>query len=417
MTQTTYHLPARLDRLQWLGLVVGVVGIVIGLIGAFTQPALFFNAYHYAFFFCIGIPLGGLAITMLHHLTGGNWGLAIRRECEAAALTLPLMAVLFIPIALGTKHLFPWGNEELVHHDKILQHQHVYFNSTWFIIRGVFYFVVWIAMAVMLGKWSLEFERTDDIRTLKRIRKLSAGGLLAFIATLSMAAFDWVMSREMHFYSTIIGLMIAVGMALSALVFAIAMLRILAEEEDLRNFLSGDVLNDLGNLILTLVILWAYMSFAQFLIIWMGNISHETPWYIHRGLGQMANGWKFVALVLLIFHFAVPFLLMLSRDAKRDLKFLSSVAIMVLVVRALDVYWIIAPSSGPTHDDRQKVSWMDFPLLIGMFGLWFAMFVAMLRRRPLLAREELDPEEAEEAERAGHPGTKHGKHGGASAHA
>jgi hypothetical protein len=414
MSQALYHLPLRLDRLQRFGLIIGVVGLALGIIGGFMQPAQFFNAWHYAFFFCIGIPLGGLAITMLHHLTGGNWGLAIRRECEAAALTLPLMALLFIPIALGTRHLFPWASAELVRDDKILQHQSIYFNNTWFILRAVIYFAVWIVLATLLGRASLEYERTDDFRIVRRIRKISAGGFFFLVVTISLAAVDWVMSREMHFYSTIIGFIVAVGMALSALVLVVALLRILSEEEDLRNFLSGDVLNDLGNLIFTLVILWAYMSFSQLLIIWMGNISHETPWYIHRGIGQQLSPWRFVALLLLIFHFVVPFLLLLSRDAKRDLRFLSALAAMILVMRALDVYWLIAPSSGP-NELRPRVSWMDLPLVVGMFGLWFAVFVAMLRRRPLVARVEMDEEEAAAAAaKAAHHNHSHGGAAGAS---
>jgi hypothetical protein len=414
MTDTRYHLPAHLDRLQRLALLVGAIGIVLGIIGAFVQPREFFNAWHFAFFFVIGIPLGGLALTMLHHLTGGNWGLAIRRECEAAALTLPLMALLFLPTIFGTGHLFPWADQALVKSDSIIRHQAQYFNTTWFTIRAAIYFIVWIALAVLLGRWTLEYERTDDWRIVKKIRKISAVGLIALVVTISLASFDWVMSREKHFYSTIMGLMIAVGMTASALVLVVALLRALDEESEMHTFLGGDVLNDLGNLMLTLVILWAYMSFSQLLIVWMGNISHETPWYLHRGIGNSPSGWKFVALLLLIFHFFVPFFILLSRDAKRDLRILTSLALLLLVMRMLDAYWLIAPS-GP--ENRRHVSWMDLPLLVGILGLWFAMFVAMLRRRPLVARVEMDEEEAEAA-RAGHgthgPGHSHGGATGAS---
>jgi hypothetical protein len=168
------------------------------------------------------------------------------------------------------------------------------------------------------------------------------------------------------------------------------------------------VLNDLGNLILTLVILWAYMSFSQLLIIWMGNISHETPWYIHRGFAQTFSPWKIVAVLLLVFHFFVPFLILLWREAKRSLNALTTLATFLLVMRVVDALWLIAPSGPDKPPGRSHISWMDLPLLLGMFGIWFAMFVAMLRRRPLVARVEMDEEEAAAAERSAH------SHGGAA---
>jgi hypothetical protein len=410
----TYHLPDRLYRLRHIALIAGIIGLLLGGMGVLVNPKQFFNSYLYAHFFWLGIALGGLAITMLHHLTGGDWGLAIRRECEAAALTLPLLALLFAPLFFGLHHLFPWADETIVATDKILQHQSVYFNPNGFILRAVICFVAWTVLAWMLCSESMQYERTVDYRIVRKMRRVSAAGLLIHFVTVSIASWDWVMSREMHFYSSILGIMIAVGQALSAMVFVIALLRTLDEESEMHEFLTENRLNDLGNLILTLVILWAYMSFAQFLIIWMGNISHETPWYVHRGLAASnPNGWKYVALILLVLHFFVPFLILLWREAKRKLYVLTSIALCLLVLRAVDVMWLIAPSFSD-HPKRTHLSWMDVPLIVGIGGIWFFMFVAMLRRRPLLAREELDPEEAEEAERAGHPGTRHG---GAGAHA
>jgi hypothetical protein len=405
MSAARYELPARLDRLQRVALIVGVVGLILGGMGALISRPQFFNSYLVAWFFVLGISLGGLAITMLHHLTGGNWGLAIRRECEAAALTLPLMLVLFLPLVFGIQHLFPWGDPAFVKGDKILEFQTAhYFNPQWLIIRAAIYFIVWITLTALLCSETLAYERTNDYRIVRKMRKVSAGGLVLFMITVSMASFDWIMSREPHFYSTIIGFMTSVGMTLSALVLVVALLRILIDQPDLHDFITGDVLNDLGNLMLTLVILWAYMTFAQFLIIWMGNINHETPWYIHRGLGQHFNGWKPVGLLLLVFHFFTPFLILLSRDAKRKLEAISILAVLLLIMRALDVYWLIAPSGPETP--RSHVSWMDLPLLLGIFGIWFAVFVSILRRRPLVASVELTDEEAAEAQRKAH------EHGG-----
>lgn len=410
MSADRYHLPARLDRLQRIALIVGVVGLALGLLGAMTNRQQFFNSWFFGFVFVVGIPLGGLALTMLHHLTHGNWGRAILRECEAAALTLPLLLAFFVPIAIwGPIHLFPWADQALVNGDAILKKQSAYFNQHWFIIRGAIYFIVWITLTALLCSESMAYERTSNRRLVRRMRRVSAGGFVLFMVMVTLASFDWVMSREAHFYSTMMGFMIAIGFGLSAFVFVVALLRILVEEPDLEAFLTGNVLNDLGNLMLTLVILWAYTSFAQFLIIWMGNIDHETPWYIHRGLSYAASPWKMVALLLLVVHFVSPFLILLFRDAKRNLKALSSLAVVLLVMRALDVYWLVAPS-GPASR-TSHVSWMDLPVLLGMFGIWFAMFVAMLRRRPLVAIPELDEEEAAEAEKAAHATAHAGQHG------
>ncbi len=426
MSAARYHLPERLGRMQRFALLIGVIGLVIGGLGAISSRAEFTNSYLFAFYFVVGIPLGGLGLTMLHHLTGGNWGLAIRRECEAAALTMPLMLLFIFPIALGTQHLFPWANASLVKGDKILELQSHYFNPRWFIVRGAIYFSVWIVLTALLCAEAMAYERTSDRRLVRRMRRVSAGGFILFMVTVTLASFDWVMSRESHFYSTMMGFMISVGMGLSAFVLVVSLLRILYDEPEMHDFLNGDVLHDLGNLMLTLVILWAYTSFAQLLIIWMGNIDHETPWYLHRGFSQEFSPWKIVAVGLLVFHFFVPFLVLLSRDAKRNLKTLSGMAAVLLVLRALDAYWLIAPSGPDLPPGRRHLTWMDIPLLVGMFGVWFAAFVATLRRRPLLAPVELTEEEVEEiarqaAEAAAHPLSPHShghspahKHGGAA---
>jgi hypothetical protein len=197
------------------------------------------------------------------------------------------------------------------------------------------------------------------------------------------------MSREAHFYSTIIGFMVAVGMALSGLCFVTMLLSVLDDESDVLHFLTPNRLNDIGNLMLTLVILWAYMSFAQFLIIWMGNIKTETPWYVHRGLGERSNGWKYVGALLLVGHFFLPFMLLLMRRVKRHLPFLAALAGFLLFMRMVDVNFLIAPSSPPGGSGRLT----SIPLVVGIGGIWYFVFVAMLRRRPLLARPEEDPVE------------------------
>jgi hypothetical protein len=201
------------------------------------------------------------------------------------------------------------------------------------------------------------------------------------------------MSREAHFYSSIIGIRIAVGMALTGLCFVTMLLSVLDDESEVLHFLTPNRLNDIGNLMLTLVILWAYMSFAQFLIIWMGNIKTETPWYLHRGFDPRFAGWKWVGGLLLIAHFFLPFFLLLMRPVKRHLPYLAALAGFVLFMRLIDVNWIIAPSAPGGNHGRL----VSIPLVVGIGGIWFFVFVGMLRRRPLLARPEEDPVEQSHA--------------------
>ena len=402
----TYHLPERLERMQRLSLLVGGAGLAVGILGGFFSGKVFFNGWLFAWYFWLSISLGGLGMVMLHHLTGGDWGLAIRRECEAAALVTPIMFVLFLPMMLGTYYLFPWGNHDWVQSDPILRAQHIYFNGLWFFLRNVCYFACWSVLAAMLASETMQFERTIDYRVVRKMRNLSAGGMVLFFVTVTLASYDWFMSREAHFYSTIIGLMVACGMGLSAMAFVTALLAVLDDESEMLHFLTPPRLNDIGNLILTLVILWAYMSFAQLLIIWIGNIRTETPWYVHRGLGADPNGWRWIGLFLAFCGFLIPFLLLLSRDLKRHLPFLTAIAIGVLFVRAIDVLWLVAPSAPP-YVGTGHVVWLAIPLFFGIGGIWFWVFVYMLRRRPLLARTEEEPQQEDHAPIASH------EHGGA----
>jgi len=302
------------------------------------------------------------------------------------------MFFLFLPLMFGLYYLFPWGNADWWQNDPILRGQRIYFNGPWFFIRNVIYFAAWSVMAWVLASQTMRFERTADYRVAYRMQKVSAGGMVLFFVTVTLASFDWFMSREAHFYSTILGFVVACGMGLSAMCFVVALLAVLADDSTLLRFLTPPRLNDLGNLILTLVILWAYMSFAQLLIIWIGNIRTETPWYVHRGIGADPNGWRWVGLFLAFCGFLFPFLLLLMRGIKRYLPFITGLAAGLLVVRAIDVLWLVAPSTPP-YVRTGDVVWLAVPLLIGIGGIWFWAFVAMLRRRPLLARPEVNPEE------------------------
>src|SRR5437867_1559766 len=224
-------------------------------------------------------------------------------------------------------------------HDEVLQHKHLYLNTPFFIVRAAIYFAVWNALSYFLNAWSLEQDRTGDPRVARRMQMLSAGGLVAYGLTITFASFDWLMSLEPHWFSTIYGVLIIGGQGLSAMAFLIAAIVWLGRRPPLQDVVVPAHLHDLGNLLLAFVMLWAYFSFSQYLIIWSGNLPEEIAWYLHR----LQTGWRVVGVALVLFHFAVPFCLLLSRAVKRQGRMIVKVAVGILIVRLVDLFWLIAP--------------------------------------------------------------------------
>jgi hypothetical protein len=369
-----------LARLQNRALIVGLLGVAAGAFGAFTNIEQFFRSWMIGFLFCLGLALGSLALLMLQHLSGGQWGMVSRRIFEASSRTIPFVALLFIPLLFGMKELFLWARPEAVQADAILQSKAPYLNVKFFLARAVIYFIVWMACSTLLSRWSGQQDRglartpADSVR----FRVLSAPGLLAYVLTMTFASVDWVMSLDPHWYSTIFGLLTVAGQALAALALTIAVLALIFPSGALGRFVTPRHFHDLGKLLLAFVMLWAYLSFSQFLIIWSGNLPEEIPWYVKRTTGN----WGYVAVALVIGHFALPFVLLLSRDLKRRSSLLAKVAMFIIAMRLVDLIWLVAPefhqSGGfPFH-------WMDVAVPVGLTGIWLFLFARNLRSRALL---------------------------------
>ena len=377
LTQTADAAIPELARHQRTLLLAGALGAVVSLGGAFLNFTQFVQSYLMAYMLCLGVTLGSLALGMVHQLSGGAWGVVIRRPIGAAARVLPVMTALFLPIALGMSRLYPWTNADLVAHDEVLRHKQLYLNTPFFLARAALYFLVWNVLSYFLNAWSLEQDRNPDPRIARRMQQLSAGGLLAYGLTITFAAFDWLMSLEPHWFSTIYGVLIMGGQGLSALAFLIVALVWLSRRPPLDRIVVAAHFHDLGNLMLAFVMLWAYFSFSQYLIIWSGNLPAEITWYTHR----LQTGWRWVGTLLVLFHFAVPFVLLLSRAVKRDPQMLVKVAIAVLIVRLLDLFWLIAPEFHPAGI---AVSWLDVVLPLTLGSIWLGCFVWQLRGRAIL---------------------------------
>jgi hypothetical protein len=373
---------AAFERVQRTGVTTGAGVLAVSIAFAILTGAgveQFFRSYLVAFMFWLSIALGSLALLMLQHLTGGAWGLVIRRHLEAATRTIPMLTVAFVPILFALRPLYLWARPEAVAADRALQMKALYLNVPFFIGRAAIYLLVWNVLAHLLNRWSAEQDEGGPrpIGSERRFRQLAAPGLLGYGLTITFASIDWVMSLEPHWFSTIFGVVFMGGQALSAMAFAIAVLALTAQRRPLSEVVGPGHFHDLGKLLFAFIMLWAYFSFSQFLIIWSGNLPEEIPWYLER----LRGGWGAVAALVLVGHFLLPFLLLLSRDLKRNPRILGNVAAGLLVMRLLDLLWMIAPRAGrhgvPIH-------WLDVALPVGLGAIWLALFARELTGRALL---------------------------------
>ncbi len=380
-------------------LVIGVVFSVIAIGLGFSNPQVFFRGYLVSFMDWLGICLGSMVILMIRHLTGGGWGMVIRRILGAAMRTVPLLAVLFIPIAwLGVPRLYPWAMpleaienptiREHLAHNKFVETGYLHWSG--FVIRAFLYFAIWNLLSYLLTRWSKE-QDTPPVRDHSlRFKVVSGPGIILYAFTISFAAIDWVMSLDPSWISTIYGLLFVAGELISALCFAVVIERILFKYKPMSLLLRPDFVHDHGKFMLTFVMVWAYFSFSQWLIIWAGNLPEEITWYMRR----LHGGWGGVALFLVVFQFFVPFFLLLSRQLKRDVTRLVWLAVWLICVRYVDLFWMVEPNFSTSF----HVTWADVVIPFGMGGLWLAYFCRNLNSMPLLpaydvyAKQVLEPE-------------------------
>ena len=378
--------PAPFERLRRGGLYAAIAGLVVGGVGTLLQPAQFMPSWLIGFTFCTGLSLGCLALLMTQYMTSGYWGLVTRRIFEAGARLLPFCALLFIPIAVGAQFLYPWARQELVAADEVLRHKHPYLNLQFFILRAAVYFVVWIGCATLLTRWSTQQDRGEAAvteRDTRRFRVISGPGLVFYVLLMSLAAIDWLMSLDAHWYSTIFGFIMVAGQALCALSFAVAVLAILDRHEPMRGVLRAVHFHDLGKLMLAFVMLWAYFSFSQFLIIWAGNLPEEIPFYVER----LRNGWGIVSSIVVAGHFVLPFSLLLSADLKRRPQALALVAWFIVAIRLVDLIWIVAPTF---NQSGTPVSLANVGIPIALAGAWLFLFGGQLRKHPVVPVNDPD---------------------------
>lgn len=372
----------HLRRIQKRSLAIGGGAGVLGLLGWILDATAFYQAYVIAFFLVLMVPLGSMGIVMLHHLTGGAWGFAIRRLLEAGIRTIPVVALMSLPLFCGLVFgdLYPWADPDVVARDPLLQHKAPYLNEPFFLVRSAVYFGVWIVLGRRLLSLAEAHDRRGGSRLRKAMRNVSGPGIGIYAVTMTFAAFDWGMSLEPHWFSTIYGAMFIVGQVLSTWCFSIVAASWLARREPFSRWINQDHFHDLGNLTFAFTMLWAYVAFSQYLIIWSANLAEETPWYLRR----TQHGWQAIAQFLIFFHFLVPFFCLLARKTKRSVQVLAAIALCMLGMRLFDMVWLIAPA----FHEHLTFSWLYLVLPVALGGTWLSVYTRMLEGRPLVSLQD-----------------------------
>lgn len=386
-----YRAPAEMNRLRTLALGIGGIALIVWAVGLYFAPEQALRSWLLGYIFWAGIGLGSLGVLMLQYVTGGAWGVVTRRILEAGSRTLPIIILLFVPLAIGiyTRSFFEWTH--LPATDHVMEHRGVYMTPWFWIVRSVIYFALFGIMVVLLNKWSLDQDGTTDVessrRVLEKASRFSGPVMVIYSLVVTFAAVDWMLMLDAHWFSTIWGLLFIAGWALSCYCFVVLMLAWLSDKAPMDAVLGKRHFHDLGKLMLALVMVWAYFNFSQFLIIWAGNLPEETGWWIVR----MKGGWGWIGAALIFFHFAFPFLVLLQQDFKRHARRIAVLAIFILFMRLLDMFYLIGPSNRITPGYEAGafvVSWLDFVAPIAVGGIWLWWFFGELMKRPMVPAKD-----------------------------
>lgn len=381
MAAQEYQAPESIARLQNRSFAVAIIAILAGIIVFFTtqRRETFYETYLMSYMWVLGLALGSLGLLMLYHLTSGLWGVVIRRPLEAATRTIPLLAVLFLPIIFGGMNRLysAWLDPEKTKEEPLSHMQQDWLTHNGFVWRALIYFLVWAALIVVFNSWSRQQDTNQNDRMLRRKFKLVAGpGIILYVFGISFAAIDWVMSISPHWASTIYGFLFVAGQLISSMSLMIAVVVLLSRTEPFASVLKPRQLHDLSKLLFAFILLWAYFDFSQLLIIWSGNQPEEISFYRTRLNGE----WGYVAVIVLLLHFFVPFFVLLSSDLKKNKNLVPKVAIWMIFIRLVDLYWM----TRPEFTSRAVPGLLDFIVPIALLSLWLAYFAWNLRQWPLL---------------------------------
>lgn len=376
---------ASLNRLFIPALVIGVIGIAICAASfSVVGEKQFFQSYLMGWIFWFQVSVGCMVALLVHHLAGGRWGGVIQRVLESGIMLFPVLGLLFLPILLGTAlgvtSIYDWAIPSIVEHDPLLQYKQWYLNIPFWATRAVVFFSLWSVMAWLLNKYSIELDKTGDIAVKNRMKNISGPGLLLFGLTVTYASFDWLMSLEPHWFSTMYGFTFGVGAGNGAIAFLILFVAFfLIKYEPFSKVIRPLQINDYANFLFGAVMTWGYAALCQGLIIWSGDLSEFSAWYVRR----TTHGWETIFFILVIIQFAIPFFFLLFWPIKRNLQLISLMAVIVLVARVLDIYFLVAPAAVFGHDSPY-FDWAYLAAIVGVGGIWLAVFTKTLASKPSL---------------------------------
>jgi hypothetical protein len=374
----TYRITDR-GRVYLIANVVLAIGFAASIVALLVDRSHFFHAWLVGAMFWFTLAAGGLFFVMMHHLVGATWSVVLRRIAEAVMAALPYMIFILVPIVAGIHDLYHWSHADVVAHDEGLQGKTAYLNVTFFVIRIIVYFIIWAILARLLYKASLRQDEGHTEQLNSRFRRTSAPGMILFAFTLTFAAFDWMMSLDAHWYSTIFGAYIFSGGAVAVLAFLPLISILLNRQGVMSDVITVEHYHDMGKLLFAFVIFWAYMAFSQYFLIWYGNIPEETEWFLRRWTGS----WKTISLILVFGNFVIPFFILITRGAKRRLTMLGIFAVWLLFMHWVDLYWVVMPSLYP---EGANLSWIDLAPMMAIGGAFVARFWHTFCAHPTVAK-------------------------------
>jgi len=365
--------------------VIGLAGLGATLMGIMDPASRYdsLNSYLVAFMFVATLAVGGLFFTILQYLVNAKWSVAVRRLAENMASTLPVIAILFLPLGIHVRDLWhEWARPE--HVDPLVQAKAAYLNVDFFLIRAAFYLVTWAVLGLVYYRRSLAIDRTGDPHIILGLRKLAAPATLLFAITITFAGFDWVMSLDPTWYSTIFGVYIFAGTIVSTLSFMVFSALLAQRSGYLNGLVNDEHYHDLGKLIHGFIVFWAYIAFSQFFLIWYANLPEETLWY----KGHWEGGWNQLTVALIFMHFVIPFFGIMSRNVKRNHGAMLIVSFLLIITHYADLFWIVMP----IHRKELTVHWRDIAALLGTTGIFLATLFYRIGSAPLVpAKDPLLP--------------------------
>jgi len=368
--------PLKPGKFGIIAAILGVIGLALSGVGYFVDTRQFLFSWLTSLAYWVTVGLGALFFVMLHHLVGARWSTVIRRIAENLTWGLPVLAIFFLPVLFNMQELFAWSRPEVVAGDHLIAGKSGYLNVPFFAIRLAAYFMIWFLLVSLLNKYSSQQDKGSTEQLTKRMRAVSAVGMFLFAITITLAAFDWLMSLDAHWYSTIYGVYVFAGSFLALLAVLVLIVLCLRSKGILKDAITSEHDHDLGKLMFAFTIFWGYMAFSQYLLIWYGNIPEETVWFLHRWTGS----WKTASLVLVFGQFVVPFFVLFPQTIKRIPVVMKLVALWLLIMHWVDLYWLIMPS---LHHEVH-FSWMDLTSMVGIGGVFLWFFWRGMTSRPLV---------------------------------